>query len=162
MPRRRTNNGRFMVARAQSEIRSLSIAHLGLVLWSHRYYCRMYILWKFDIPFSWYEEDNHGPCVQWNLCSCEERASLGSRGYILRFVSRCRCLFFVQAGDGVYAIQDGQFIQLVDLKGNSTRILVAISDVKDVRTSCPSFSMKLEYSLGTWAASDVVSMATFA
>jgi len=45
------------------------------------------------------------------------------------------CLFFIQAGDGVYAIQDGRFIQLVDLKGNYTRILVETNDVKDVRTS---------------------------
>jgi hypothetical protein len=36
------------------------------------------------------------------------------------------------AGDGVYSIQEGGFIQLVDLKINSTRNLVATSDIKDV------------------------------
>jgi len=124
-----------MVARGQSEIRSLSTAHLGLVLWSHRHHCRIYILWKLDISSFWREEDHHGPCVQRNLSSCEERASLGPRRYVLQSVSRCMCLFFIQAGDGVYAIQDGRFIQLVDLKGNYTRILVETNDVKDVRTS---------------------------
>ncbi|KXN86209.1 putative dipeptidyl-aminopeptidase B [Leucoagaricus sp. SymC.cos] len=36
-----------------------------------------------------------------------------------------------EAGDGVYAIQEAGYIRLVDLKLNSTRNLVATSDIKD-------------------------------
>jgi dipeptidyl aminopeptidase len=39
----------------------------------------------------------------------------------------------MQAGDGVFAVSQDGFIQLVDLKHNSTRILVASADMKDVR-----------------------------
>ena len=53
----------------------------------------------------------------------------------MRHVTRYMPILFIPAGDGVYAIQDGRSIQLVDLKENSTSSLVATSDIKDVRTS---------------------------
>jgi dipeptidyl aminopeptidase len=37
------------------------------------------------------------------------------------------------AGDGVFSVLEDGFIKLVDLKNNSTRTLVAESDIKDVR-----------------------------
>ncbi|KAG7094398.1 hypothetical protein E1B28_007998 [Marasmius oreades] len=36
-----------------------------------------------------------------------------------------------EAGDGVFSINDGGFIKLVDLKSNQTRVLVNLQDVKD-------------------------------
>ena len=41
------------------------------------------------------------------------------------------------AGDGVYSVYDNHFIKLVDLKLNTTKDLVATSDVKDARKISP-------------------------
>ena len=45
------------------------------------------------------------------------------------------------AGDGVFSRLDGNEISLVDLKSNTTRILISTYDVKDVSfTTCPENS----------------------
>lgn len=41
---------------------------------------------------------------------------------------------FSLAGDGVFSIEEGGYIKLVDLKTNTTSNLVRKSDVQDVRT----------------------------
>jgi hypothetical protein len=41
-------------------------------------------------------------------------------------------LIIYAAGDGVFSVNTGTFIQLTDLKSNTTRNLVALQNVKDV------------------------------
>lgn len=53
--------------------------------------------------------------------------------YNLPAVYRFSCTLGCSAGDGVFTTSKDGYITLVDLKSNSTRNLVALSDLKDVR-----------------------------
>ena len=54
-------------------------------------------------------------------------------------VDRLTRLDYTSAGDGVFATEKNGHLSLVDLKSNTTRSLVAFSDVQDVRL-CTRFT----------------------
>ena len=44
-------------------------------------------------------------------------------------------MYFAKAGDGVFSQLENNEIKLVDLKSNTTRILMSVQDAKDVSIS---------------------------